>query len=400
MHSVGRRQFMRHAVSSLGVASAFAMPWTIAAGTAVGSWDETVDPETADLIFRSKAPRNAEPKLGKLAESWVTPTTQFYIRSHGANPQIIPDQFRVSVAGLVEKPLELSVQQLIERFPAAACTCTVSCAGLRRYEFSKVKPVGGVQWEEGPIGNAVWSGVRLSDVLKSAGVKASARHVWFDGADEVRDGGHSFPFGGSVPLSKVMEDNADMPGVLLATHMNGQPLKADHGFPLRAIVPGYIGARSVKWLRRIVVSEAQSPNHFVADAYKIVRTGTPQEWDEAAPIYRYPVNAALCSSVTQEGRILLKGYALPSGDKNCSINRVEISTDSGNFWVEAALGDETGDYCWRLWSAAVTIADAAADVCIRATDSLGNTMPETVTWNPKGYLYNAWHRVPAKKLLN
>ncbi len=400
MNSIGRRQFMRRSASTWGAVSTFAMPWTIAARTAVGSWDETVDPETSDLIFRSNAPRNAEPKLGKLVDSWITPTPQFYIRSHGANPEIVPDRFRVSVAGLVEKPLELSVQQLIERFPAAACTCTVSCAGLRRYEFSKVKAVGGVQWEEGPIGNAVWTGVRLSDVLASVEVKSTARHVWFDGADEVRDGEHSFPFGGSVPLSKMMEDDAAMPGVLLATHMNGQPLTADHGFPLRAIVPGYIGARSVKWLRQIVVSEAPSPNHFVADAYKMVRTGTRQEWDEAAPIYRYPVNAALCSSVTQEGKCVLNGYALPAGEKGCSISRVEISTDSGNTWIDAALSDETGDYCWQLWSAAVTIQDVDADVCIRATDSLGNTMPETVSWNPKGYLYNAWHRVPAKQLLN
>ena len=167
MHSVGRRQFLRRAASTLGAASAFAMPWTIAARTAVGSWDETVDPETSDLIFRSNAPRNAEPKLGKLVDSWITPTPQFYIRSHGANPEIVPDRFRVSVAGLVEKPLELSVQQLIERFPAAACTCTVSCADAK-----------------GPV--HVWDGIALGAWAGAAVVGTVAVILWLRPSPDTR----------------------------------------------------------------------------------------------------------------------------------------------------------------------------------------------------------------------
>jgi len=396
MHTLARRQFLGRATTGfLGAASAWAMPWTVAANTANGMW---IDSEKAGLIYRSQSPRNAEPHLDELVKSWITPTSQFYIRSHGPNPQIVADEFRVSIEGLVERPQVFSVEQLIGQFAASSCTCTVGCAGLRRYEFSKMKAVGGVQWQEGPIGNAVWSGVRLSDVLKHAGLKAGAKHVWFDGADAVPEGDHTISFGGSVPLSKLQEEDEKMPGVLLATHMNGEPLKPDHGFPVRTVVPGYIGARSVKWLQRIVVSEASSPNHYVADAYKMVQTGAAIEWDEAPPIYRYPVNAALCSVVRRDNRVYLKGFALPSGFRGCSISRVEISTDNGKSWTNAVLGDEVSDFCWQLWSATVTITNSESDICVRATDSLGNTMPETVPWNPKGYLYNAWHRVPAKQL--
>jgi len=96
----------------------------------------------------------------------------------------------------------------------------------------------------------------------------------------------------------------------------------------------------------------------------------------------------------------VKGYALPTGRKGCSISKVEVSPDGGKSWISATLGAQTGEFCWQLWSATLTIMNPETEVCVRATDSLGNTMPESVPWNPKGYLYNAWHRVPAKQLLN
>jgi len=402
MHSATRRNFLSRSASGLaGAVAASFLPWSVASRTSASMWDEApIDPAKADLIYRSRAPRNGEPGLEELVKDWMTPTPQFYIRSHGPNPTVVADQFKVSIEGLVEKPLVFSIQELIEKFPKSSCTCTVSCAGIRRMEFNKVKMIKGVAWAEGPIGNAIWSGVRLSDVLRAAGAKSDAKHVWFEGADEIVDGEATFPFGGSVPMSKLMEEDAAMPGVLLATHMNGQPLLPDHGFPIRTIVPGYIGARSVKWLRKIVVSDKPSPNHFIADVYKMVYSGTPVEIDETAPIYRYPVNAALCSADHKNGKVSVKGYALPTGQKGCSISKVEISPDGGNTWLTADLAEQAGEFCWQFWSVTLPILNPEADVCVRATDSLGNTMPESVPWNPKGYLYNAWHRVPAKQLLN
>lgn len=329
----------------------------------------------------------------------MTPTRQFYIRSHGPNPAVDAKQFRVEIEGLVENPLSLSVSELTNAFAVASCICTVSCAGIRRMEFSKLKPVKGVQWAAGPIGNATWSGVRLSDVLKSAGVKPAAKHVWFEGADTVQDGAATFSFGGSIPVSKALDDVDGIPGALLATQMNGEPLLPDHGFPLRSIVPGFIGARSVKWLRRITVSEFASPNHFVADAYKLVPTGSQAELDEAAPIYRYPVNAAACSADRSAGRCTIRGYALPAGFRDCRIVQVDVSLDNGTTWKSATLTGEPRDFCWQLWE--ITLADLAdADqIIVRATDSHGHTMPAEVPWNAKGYLYNGWHRATLADLL-
>ena len=402
MHSFNRRNFLSRSASGFaGAAAAAFLPWTVASRTSAGMWDEApIDPAKADLIYRTRAPRNGEPRLEELVKDWVTPTPQFYIRSHGPNPTVVADQFKVSISGMVEKPLEFSIQELIEKFPKSSVTCTVSCAGIRRYEFIREKAIKGVAWQEGPIGNALWSGVRLSDVLKAAGIQSEAKHIWFEGADEIADGKAMFPFGGSVPMSKLLEEDETIPGVLLATHMNGEPLLPDHGFPIRTIVPGYIGARSVKWLRKIVVSDKPSPNHFIADVYKMVYSGTQVEIDETAPIYRYPVNAALCSADHKDGKVNVKGYALPTGKKECSISKVEISQDGGNTWLMADLAEQSGEFCWQLWSATLPILNPEADVCVRATDSLGNTMPESVPWNPKGYLYNAWHRVSLRGMTN
>ena len=402
MHSFNRRNFLSRSASGFaGAAAAAFLPWTVASRTSAGMWDEApIDPAKADLIYRTRAPRNGEPRLEELVKDWVTPTPQFYIRSHGPNPTVVADQFKVSISGMVEKPLEFSIQELIEKFPKSSVTCTVSCAGIRRYEFIREKAIKGVAWQEGPIGNALWSGVRLSDVLKAAGIQSEAKHIWFEGADEIADGKATFPFGGSVPMSKLLEEDETIPGVLLATHMNGEPLLPDHGFPIRTIVPGYIGARSVKWLRKIVVSDKPSPNHFIADVYKMVYSGTQVEIDETAPIYRYPVNAALCSADHKDGKVNVKGYALPTGKKECSISKVEISQDGGNTWLMADLAEQSGEFCWQLWSATLPILNPEADVCVRATDSLGNTMPESVPWNPKGYLYNAWHRVSLRGMTN
>ena len=402
MHSFNRRNFLSRSASGFaGAAAASFLPWTVASRTSAAMWDEApIDPAKADLIYRTRAPRNGEPRLEELVKDWVTPTPQFYIRSHGPNPTVVADQFKVSISGMVEKPLEFSIQELIEKFPKSSVTCTVSCAGIRRYEFIREKAIKGVAWQEGPIGTALWSGVRLSDVLKAAGIQSEAKHIWFEGADEIADGKATFPFGGSVPMSKLLEEDETIPGVLLATHMNGEPLLPDHGFPIRTIVPGYIGARSVKWLRKIVVSDKPSPNHFIADVYKMVYSGTQVEIDETAPIYRYPVNAALCSADHKDGKVTVKGYALPTGKKECSISKVEISQDGGNTWLMADLAEQSGEFCWQLWSATLPILNPEADVCVRATDSLGNTMPESVPWNPKGYLYNAWHRVSLRGMTN
>ena len=374
------------------------------AGATIGlieqPWASAVQQSGANkqLIVHGTDPMNAEPALDKLVKSWETPIKHFYVRSHAPVPKVDLKSFRLTVEGLVERKLSLSIAELADRFPVTEITATMTCAGNRRSEHSRVKKVGGVQWAAGPIGNARWGGVRLADVLKFAGLKASAKHVWFESIDQVEKSGRTFPFGGSIPVGKSLEKTGQGNGALLATTMNGGPLPPDHGYPLRTVVPGYVGARSVKWLGRIVVSDRPSLNHYVANAYKLVTRGDEQEWAAAKPIYKFPVNSAICNPAADakvpSGKVKVAGYALPPGEPGRTISRVEISADGGKSWQRAKITSPAREFCWALWEANLAVTSRTDQLIIRAIDSTGAIQPETVEWNMKGYLYNAWYRTP------
>jgi sulfite oxidase len=340
--------------------------------------------------------RNGQPDLEKLVQSWLTPTEHFYVRSHAPNPVIDADSFRLSVEGLVRRPESISLSQL-SRLPSHQITATLTCAGNRRVEFNREGEVGGVQWGSGAIGNATWTGVALSDVLRAAELLDNAKHVWFEGLDQIQRDDGVIPFGGSIPIEKAMIDGP-MPGTLLAQQMNGAPLLPDHGFPLRTVVPGYIGARSVKWLGRIVVSDQPSPNHYLQSAYKIVRSSDPIEWTESGPIYRYPINGAIATPgekvKVKAGPIEVRGYVLPSGRAGAKIQRVMVSADGGKNWTLAELIGRNAGYCWQLWKATVNVGPQTKELIMRAGDTAGDFMPARVPWNAKGYLQNSWYRQP------
>jgi sulfite oxidase len=388
--SVSRRSFLS-AVAAGG--SALLLPGT----RRLFSADDKAEQQ---LIVHTEVPRNAEPALEDLVRTWITPVRYFYVRSHAPVPKIDPGSYRLIIEGLVERPLSLSLAELGERFPRANVTATMCCAGNRRSEHSANRPVEGVQWGAGPLGSAEWSGFNLSEVLRAAGLKESAGHVCFDGLDEHEKHGETITFGGSIPLSRVMsEQYADAP-VLIADRMNGEVLAPDHGFPLRTVVPGFIGARSVKWLGRIVVSDRPSDNHYVKDAYRLVTEDTPEMWEQADPIYHLPLQSAIAVPAAEAdlnaGPVAVRGYAVPPGGGDGTLRRVELSSDGGQTWTAARLTDDESPYCWRLWDAEVDLAAGAQTLVVRAVDSSGNRQPQEVPWNLKGYMYNAWHRVTVR----
>jgi sulfite oxidase len=310
-------------------------------------------------------------------------------------PKVEAGALTLRIEGMVGKPDAWSLAALKDRFASASVEATLTCAGNRRQELSAIKTVGGVQWDAGAIGHARWSGVKLADLLAAAGIQSGAKHVWFEGLDPIKEkDGSLAPFGGSIPLEKALAK--DQPA-LLADAMNDQPLTAEHGFPLRTIVPGYIGARSVKWLTKIVVSDRPSPNHYVAEAYKLVQTDSKDEVAQAEPIYAIPVNAAICTPAAgaklKSGRVTIAGYALPSGEPGCTIAKVELSKDGGRTWMDCKLQDDSRAYSWRLWSAEIDLSAGKHELIVCATDSKGQMTPEKPVWNLKGYLCNAWHRV-------
>jgi sulfite oxidase len=381
--SISRRALLQGAAALAGAA---ALGPRIGFGTQLAS---------ERLIVRTPDPYNAEPALAELVKSATTPVERFYVRNHGPTPKVEAGALKLRIEGMVEKPGEWSLATLKDRFSRASVEATLTCAGNRRQELSEIKPVGGVQWDAGAIGHARWSGVKLADVLAAAGISSGAKHVWFDALDPIKEkDGSSAPFGGSIPLEKALAK--DQPA-LLVDAMNDQPLSAEHGFPLRTIVPGYIGARSVKWLTKIVVSDRPSPNHYVAEAYKLVQTESKEELAKAEPIYAMPVNAAICTPASgarlKSGRVSLAGYALPSGEPGCTIAKVELSKDGGRTWSECKLHGAGHAYSWQLWSAEIDLPAGQHELIVCATDSKGNMTPEKPAWNLKGYLCNAWHRV-------
>jgi sulfite oxidase len=395
-----RRDLLKHSAAGL-----IGLPWM---NLGQASWLRAAEPLASDaapirkqLIIKTETPFNAEGPLLKLGEQWITPLESYFVRTNGPVPSIEVKDFTLTVDGLVEKPLTLKVGELLERFPSAKTTATLTCAGNRRIEFAATKKASGLQWVSGAVGNAEWQGVRLSDVLKLAGIQAGAKHVWFEGRDEVVEKNEKTPFGGSIPLEKAMADTPAAPGALLATRMNGRVLLPEHGFPLRAVVPGFIGSRSVKWLGRITLSDRPSPNHFVARSYKVITEDTPAALEAAAPINEQCLNSMICSpaegAAISGDRLTMKGFAMAAGHAGRSVKLVEISTDNGQSWQPARFTSPLREFCWVLWSADVALTATTANLLVRATDSSGETQPQTMPWNAKGYLYNAWHKVSVKR---
>ena len=387
-----RRDLLKSAARGFGAAGlGAALPKLSAASLTLAQ--ETQDKLGKKIEFLSRDPRNGGPELKQLIKRGITPNEYFYVRSHAANPKLDAADFTFTVEGLVRKPLTLTLEDL-KRLKQRETTATLTCAGNRRVEFNAEAKVGGVQWGSNAIGNAKWGGVQLADVIKLAGPLENARHVWFEGLDQIKRKDSLIPFGASIPIERAMDVRGSA-GVLLATQMNGNTLPPDHGYPLRSVVPGYIGARSVKWLGKIIVSDRPSKNHYVENAYKIVKSTDRLDFAEAGPIYRFPINGAICDvrRVGENPRSLnVIGYALPSGRSGCKITKVEISADDGQTWTVARLKLAPAEFCWTLWEASVKTNARTRELVMRAFDSAGNFMPQRVAWNAKGYCQNSWFR--------
>jgi sulfite oxidase len=326
----------------------------------------------------------------------VTATESFFTRSHAPVPRIEPGTWRLEVGGLVERPASLSLEELGTAFPQRQVTATLVCAGLRRNEFLALGPLPGeLPWGAEPASTGHWSGVSLRDLLRFVGVTKEARHVEFVGLDRVERHGHRFGFGGSIDLSKALGDE-----VLLATQLNGRPLPAAHGFPLRAVVPGWIGARSVKWLGRISLLEEPSSSYFQSQAYRLQREVNPEDPRDVsggAALNEIPLNSVILyptpAQVMRAGQIHLRGWAVGSGGR--SLTGVEVSANGGHDWTRARIVSQGERWTWSLWEATLDLPRGRHPLVVRASDTLEVPQPPDVqaTWNVKGYNNNAWHRV-------
>ena len=336
------------------------------------------------IIVRNDWPEHWETGLEALGRAWLTPNDLFFVRSHFPVPQVDPARWRLEVGGQVETPLSLSLDEL-RALPSAEAAHTLECAGNGRGLF-RLASTSGTQWERGAVGNARWRGVRLATLLKRAGVKSEAKHVWLEAADRAPLPGVP-PFLRSIPLEKAMADT------LLAWSMNGAPLPRLHGAPLRAIVPGWYGMASTKWVTRIRLEAEPSDNHFIARGYRYAYPGddpanaTPVEELRVKSLITWPLEGARI----RPGAISLLGFAWagPAG-----VERVEVSIDAGASWQAARFAGESEPLAWRRWQAEVALARVGPTTLMaRATDGAGVTQPMEARPNAGGYGNSSIHRV-------
>lgn len=349
----------------------------------------------ADLIVHEHEPFNAEPPRAALAEAPVTSTDAFYVRNHGPVPNVDAAGWRVRIGGLVERKLDLSLADL-RGFPDRELVVTLQCAGNRRADLMAVRDIPGESpWGPGATGTARWRGVALADVLAAARVADGALHVGFEGADTSKEVDPPELYGSSIPLRDVIAHD-----VLLVWEMNGEPLPAVHGGPLRAIVPGYIGARSVKWLTRVELRAGPWEGHYQSTAYRLVPEGVEPGRGVGMELGLVAVNSDVLvpadGAVLDAGTVELRGYGFAGGRRE--VERVDVSLDGGRSWSQAELGDDLGEWAWRLWRMEVELGPGDHEIVVRAWDSAAGTQPEDPagSWNPKGYANNAWGRVRVK----
>lgn len=348
-------------------------------------------------LVRTEHPLNTEPSPEALARELVTPVEVFYVRTHGTVPDIDPSDYRLSIEGNVSRPVRYTLRDLQTGFEKVTMMAALQCAGNRRNEMTAVAPIPGeVAWAAQAVGNAVWAGVRLRDVLQAAGVDArSSGHVAFMGADEIEKDGHAIGFGASIGIDKAMSAEP-----LLAYEMNGMPLERIHGFPVRGLVPGYIGARSVKWLTTVCVQDKPSVNFYQARSYKRFAPSVisaTANWEQTAPLEDVRINSVICrpsdGDSVAAGPVRVCGYAI--GDGGAAIDRVEVSCDAGRSWVTADLLGKSEPWRWNLWETRFELDAGVYDLAVRARDARGAEQPADGRdlWNFKGYEWNAWHRV-------
>ncbi len=345
-----------------------------------------------DLVVHTEEPFNAETGLASLTDP-VTDTDAFYVRGHGPVPEIDARAWRLLVGGLVQRELSLSLETLREAFRERSVTATLQCAGNRRAGLIAIRDIPGeAPWGPGATGTATWTGVALADVLALAGPKLDASDVGFEGADVSSEVEPVQRFGGSIPLDKASRSE-----VLLAWAMNGEPLRAVHGAPLRVVVPGYIGARSVKWLERIELRSEPWPGYFQHVVYRLLPAdGTPGP-GAGMPLGLVALNSDVLyprdGQTVAAGPVEVHGYAFAGGDRY--VSRVDVSTDDGATWTQASLLEDLGRWAWRQWRITLDLPAGEHELLVRAWDSSAATQPEdeAALWNPKGYVNNARPRI-------
>ncbi|KAJ6013567.1 hypothetical protein N7540_008158 [Penicillium herquei] len=377
-------------------------------------------------------PFNVEAPLTALYnEGFLTSPELFYVRNHGPVPQVrdedIPN-WEISIEGLVENPITLTFRDILQNYDQITAPITLVCAGNRRKEQNTVRKSKGFSWGPAGLSTALWTGPMMADILRTAKPMRRAKYVCMEGADKLPNG----YYGTSVKLNWAMDFNR---GIMLAHKMNGEDLRPDHGRPLRAVVPGQIGGRSVKWIKKLIVTDAPSDNWYhIYDNRVLPTMVTPEmaaedkKWwtDERYAIYdlnvnsvaAYPEHEEVLDLTTAGPTYTARGYAYGGGGRR--ITRVDISLDKGKTWrladieyAEDKYRDYEGElfggkvdmwkretcFCWSFWSLKIPVSDLedSSALLVRAMDEGMMAQPRDMYWSVLGMMNNPWFRVTITK---
>ncbi|KAF2768282.1 nitrate reductase [Teratosphaeria nubilosa] len=378
-------------------------------------------------------PFNVEAPLSDLYnEGFLTSPELFYVRNHGHVPQVKDDEimdWEFSIEGMVHNPITLSLRDLLEQYESKTYPITLVCAGNRRKEQNVVRKTKGFSWGAAGVSTALFTGVVMGDLLRKAKPKRGARDVCMEGADKLPNG----YYGTSVKLNWALDENR---GMMLAYKMNGEALRPDHGKPLRAVIPGQIGGRSVKWLKKLIITAEPSDNWYHIYDNRVLPTmvspeesaNDPKWWtDERYAIYDLSTNSAIAYPAHEEqlglfgapDRYRVKGYAYGGGGRR--VTRVEITLDKGKTWRLANIDyaedryREAGPrelfggkldmewrescFCWCFWNLDIPVSELAdaKDIFVRAMDESMNVQPRDMYWSVLGMMNNPWFRITIAK---
>ncbi len=343
-------------------------------------------PEKRELMLLTDRPPQLETPLHYFRQDF-TPNEAFFVRWHvaGIPTQVDTGSFRLQVDGQVQRSLSLSLNDLRRRFEPVSVIAIAQCSGNSRSLFEP--RVAGGQWRHGAMGNALWTGVRLRDVLDAAGIRAGAIDVSFDGLDE--------PPLSSIPdvVKSLAVDHAREPDVMVAYEMNGQPLPMLNGFPLRLVVPGWYATYWIKALFRVTVLDRPFDGFWITKAYRVPNNPEGAETPDhlatdTVPINRFTVRSIFVRPEPDEQVVMGRSYEVEgvAFDYGAGIRQVEVSLDNGVHWMDARLDPELGKYSFRRWRYRWSPrARGQHRLMVRATNNDGAGQL-THHWNRSGFM--------------
>jgi sulfite oxidase len=396
---VDRRTFIAYGTSGLIVSQLTNGTTNVSANESGG-----VPPgKDATLKVISEDPLVLETPDLLLAENSITPNSALFVRNHHGAKHLAdmrprPMDGQLKLSGLIDQPTRMPLSDLAQ-LPEIEVEMVLQCSGNFRSQFSKISPIKGTPWNRGGMGNVRFGGIRFSDAVQKAGITIDpqVRFVTAEGADQPEKEGQ-IDYEKSLPLDVLMARG------LLATKLNGVPLPAVHGGPLRLVVPGYYGNVQVKWLNGLRFEKVESSNFFQIPDYRTpkqrIAPGTQVEYtfDNSDPNFDMKINSRIFAptdnaSIAAQQPIVIRGVAWNDG--SAELVAVELSTDSGLSWTATKLGPMVGPYALRSWSAQRTFEPGTHSIWVRAVDAAGRTQPIDggLFWNPGGYGWNGIEKI-------